>query len=190
MAGAAAVGIAYDRAASLRPRWLVLPAIAVGAALYGGSLLYAPAATVARTREGQEPGLDSLAYLERTDPGMAAAVTWVRANLSGDDVLLEVARRLVAAVPSHASVGRISGDEFVILDPHTETATQAVVLAERVLDSLREPLGMRQGDMFVSVSIGVASYPEHGEELSVIMNRADQALYQSKRGGRNRVHVD
>ncbi|NBW87422.1 MAG: diguanylate cyclase, partial [Planctomycetia bacterium] len=49
---------------------------------------------------------------------------------AGDDVLVAVAQRLRNALPSHCVVGRISGDEFVILDPHTETATQAVVLAE------------------------------------------------------------
>ena len=105
---------------------------------------------------------------------------------AGDDVLLEVARRLVAAVPSHASVGRISGDEFVILDPHTETATQAVVLAERVLDSLREPLGMRQGDMFVSVSIGVAmALRQLDLTADEILRHADTAMYRAKDAGRN-----
>jgi uncharacterized membrane protein len=89
VAGAAAFGIAYDRVATVRPRWLVVPALTLGVALYGGSLLYAPAATVARAREGQEPSLDSLAYVERTDPGMADAIAWVRANLGRGDVLLE-----------------------------------------------------------------------------------------------------
>ena len=105
---------------------------------------------------------------------------------AGDDVLLEVARRLVAAVPGHASVGRISGDEFVVLDPNTETATQAVVLAEKVLDSLREPLGLRQGDMFVSVSIGVAM-AVRAVELSAdeILRHADTAMYRAKDAGRN-----
>ena len=105
---------------------------------------------------------------------------------AGDDVLLEVARRLVAAVPAHASVGRISGDEFVILDPHTETATQAVVLAELVLDSLREPLGLRQGDMFVSVSIGVAMAVRSLDlTADEILRHADTAMYRAKDAGRN-----
>lgn len=93
IAGGAAVGLAYDRMASLRPRALVLPVLALGAILYGGSLLYAPAATIARAREGQTASLDSLAYLERTDPGAAAAVEWVQANLGPGDVLLEATAR-------------------------------------------------------------------------------------------------
>ncbi|MFM8794867.1 MAG: putative bifunctional diguanylate cyclase/phosphodiesterase [Acidimicrobiales bacterium] len=105
---------------------------------------------------------------------------------AGDTVLLEVAGRLLAAVPPHASVGRISGDEFVILDPTTETATQAVVLAEQVLDCLREPVGVAGGDMFVSASIGVAmSVRGLGLSADEVLRHADTAMYRAKAAGRN-----
>ncbi len=105
---------------------------------------------------------------------------------AGDDVLLEVARRLVAAAPAHCRVGRISGDEFVVLDPTTESATQAVVLAEQVLDSLREPLAVRQGDMFVSASIGVAmAVRSLSLTADEILRHADTAMYRAKAAGRN-----
>ena len=105
---------------------------------------------------------------------------------AGDTVLLEVARRLLAAVPAHASVGRISGDEFVVLDPTTETATQAVVLAEQVLDCLREPVGVAGGDMFVSASIGVAmSVRGLGLSADEVLRHADTAMYRAKAAGRN-----
>lgn len=105
---------------------------------------------------------------------------------AGDDVLLEVARRLVAAVPGHSSVGRISGDEFVVLDPTTESATQAAVLAEHTLDSLREPLNLRQGDMFVSASIGVAMALRHlNLTADEVLRHADTAMYRAKAAGRN-----
>lgn len=105
---------------------------------------------------------------------------------AGDDVLLEVARRLSAVAPDGATVGRISGDEFVVLDPATESATQAVVLAESVLDVLREPLGMRQGDMFVSASIGVAMAVRHlSLSADEVLRHADTAMYRAKAAGRN-----
>lgn len=105
---------------------------------------------------------------------------------AGDDVLLEVARRLSATAPVSATVGRISGDEFVLLDPRTESATQAVVLAENVLDSLREPLGMRQGDMFVSASIGVAmAVRSLSLTADEVLRHADTAMYRAKAAGRN-----
>ena len=105
---------------------------------------------------------------------------------AGDDVLLEVARRLTQSSPPTATVGRISGDEFVLLDTSTESATQAVVLAESVLDALREPMGLRQGDMFVSASIGVAMAVRN---LSLtaddVLRHADTAMYRAKAAGRN-----
>jgi uncharacterized membrane protein len=88
IAGAAALAMVYDRIPRLTPRWLAAPLIAVLVALSLGTVLYAPAATVARAREGQHNGLNSLAYLS-TDRGTAGAIVWVRANLDSHDVLLE-----------------------------------------------------------------------------------------------------
>jgi diguanylate cyclase (GGDEF)-like protein len=104
----------------------------------------------------------------------------------GDDVLTEVSRRLTFAVPTHATVARIAGDEFVILDTTTESVTQSVLLAERVLDSLRRPIATRDGDMFVTASIGVA-YAPTAVELSAneLMRHADTAMYRAKNAGRN-----
>lgn len=104
----------------------------------------------------------------------------------GDDVLTEVSRRLTSAVPTHATVARIAGDEFVVLDATTETVTQSVLLAEQVLDSLRSPIKTRDGDMFVTASIGVA-YSPSAVELSAneLMRHADTAMYRAKNAGRN-----
>ena len=105
---------------------------------------------------------------------------------TGDDVLTEVAKRLTAAVPDHATVARIAGDEFVVLDSTTESLTQSVLLAEQVLDSLRRPISTRDGDMFVTASIGVAYAPK-SVELSAndLMQHADTAMYRAKNAGRN-----
>ena len=104
----------------------------------------------------------------------------------GDNVLTLVASRLIAAVPSHASVARIAGDEFVILDATTESPTQSVLLAESVLDAFREPVNTPEGDMFVTASIGVAYSPK-GVDLSAddLMRHADTAMYRAKAAGRN-----
>ena len=104
----------------------------------------------------------------------------------GDDVLTEVSRRLTNAVPPHATVARIAGDEFVVLDATTESVTQSVLLAEQLLDSLRSPITTRDGDMFVTASIGVA-YAPTAVELSAneLMRHADTAMYRAKNAGRN-----
>ena len=108
VAGAAGVGLAWDRAprprlalgaALVRPRTLALGAM-LGAAvlLWLGALLYAPAAAVSRAREGQERTLDALAYLDVRDPGAAAALRWVRTNLdAGEHTLLEAVGRSYGA---------------------------------------------------------------------------------------------
>ncbi len=105
---------------------------------------------------------------------------------TGDDVLTDIARRLLTAIPETATVGRISGDEFVVLDPTTESSTQAVVLAERVLDAFRDPISTSDGDMFVTASIGVA-YAPRGVVMSAdeLMRHADTAMYRAKAAGRN-----
>lgn len=104
----------------------------------------------------------------------------------GDDVLSGVASRLLGAVPDHAVVGRISGDEFVVLDDRTANATESVLLAERVLDAFRDPLGAVGPDMFVTASIGVAYAPK-GLDIGAdaLMRHADTAMYRAKDAGRN-----
>ena len=105
---------------------------------------------------------------------------------TGDSVLTHVASRLLLAVPPHATVARIAGDEFVVLDSQTESSTQSVVLAEQILDSFREPMSTRDGDMFITGSIGVA-YAPRGMHLTAdeLMRHADTAMYRAKDAGRN-----
>ncbi|MEY2966995.1 MAG: hypothetical protein RLY50_1045, partial [Actinomycetota bacterium] len=104
----------------------------------------------------------------------------------GDDVLSGVASRLIAAVPDHAVVGRIAGDEFVVLDDRSVNATESVMLAERVLDAFRDPIGTVGPDMFVTASVGVA-YAPAGLEIGAdaLMRHADTAMYRAKDAGRN-----
>lgn len=105
---------------------------------------------------------------------------------TGDVVLTHVASRLLLAVPNEATVARISGDEFVVLDPTTQSPTQSVVLAEKVLDSLRSPLPTPGGDMFVTASIGVAYAPKQLDlTADTLLQHADTAMYRAKDAGRN-----
>ncbi len=109
VAGAAGVALAWDRAprprlaigaAPPRPRALALGTVLSAAVLlWAGSLLYAPAAAVSRAREGQERTLDALAYLDVRNPGAAAALRWVRANLDVEE------HRLVEAVGASYGAG-------------------------------------------------------------------------------------
>jgi diguanylate cyclase (GGDEF)-like protein len=109
---------------------------------------------------------------------------------AGDDVLVAVSKRLVNAVPDRTIVGRISGDEFVVLDPLSGGSTDAIALADRVLSAFREPLSLPAGDVFVSASIGVA-VAETNSSVSAeeLLRNADTAMYRAKDAGRNCVAV-
>lgn len=86
-------------------------------------------------------------------------------------------------------IAQYGGDEFVVLLPETESA-RAVKASERIRNAIEKtPLVLSGESAFITVSIGVASYPEHGSELKEIMNRADKALYKSKKEGKNRSTV-
>ena len=105
---------------------------------------------------------------------------------AGDDVLVAVAQRLTNAVPTSAIVGRISGDEFVVLEPDSISDVEAMKTAERILECFREPLALRQGDVFVSASIGVAcSHAADSPSPEEILRHADAAMYRAKDAGRN-----
>ncbi len=109
---------------------------------------------------------------------------------AGDDVLISVAQRLRVALPERCIVGRISGDEFVVLDAKSKNQSDAVLLADMVLESFHEPLSLRQGDVFVSASIGVAV---HDQEITMtaddLLRHADTAMYRAKDAGRNCVAI-
>jgi len=109
-------------------------------------------------------------------------------HAAGDQVLCIVADRLRRAVPERATVARISGDEYVVLDPVSPSLEEAMRLAERLLAEFREPLALPAGDVFVTASIGVArSEPQSHRNADVLLRHADTAMYQAKDAGRNRV---
>ncbi len=109
---------------------------------------------------------------------------------AGDNVLVSVAQRLRVALPERCIVGRISGDEFVVLDPSSKNQSDAVLLADMVLESFHEPLALRQGDVFVSASIGVAVFDrEISSSADDLLRNADTAMYRAKDAGRNCVAI-
>ncbi len=109
-------------------------------------------------------------------------------HAAGDRVLCTVADRLLRAVPERAIVARISGDEYVVLDPASPSLDAAMRLAERLLNEFREPLPLPAGDVFVSASIGVArSEPQSYRDADLLLRHADTAMYRAKDAGRNCV---
>jgi diguanylate cyclase (GGDEF)-like protein/PAS domain S-box-containing protein len=103
----------------------------------------------------------------------------------GDKLLQSVAKRLLASVRTSDTVSRIGGDEFVVLLSEVAHAGDAGVKAGKILAVLNAPLEIDQHNLRVTASIGVATYPEDGQETAMLIKNADLAMYQAKENGRN-----
>lgn len=111
-------------------------------------------------------------------------------HLVGDHVLVKIAGHIREEVRKVDIAGRFGGDEFVILLPETDTA-HARIVAERLRDRILHHSEMTErGRIVVTVSIGVSGeMGENCKDVEVLIDRADQALYQAKQAGRNRLVV-
>jgi len=107
----------------------------------------------------------------------------------GDQLLKEVALRLLDCVRESDTVSRIGGDEFVILLPTIVGQQDAVLVAEKVLQSLSEPFDLSDLSLSISCSIGIAIFPGHGDNKILLTKHADIAMYHAKHGGRNNALV-
>lgn len=107
----------------------------------------------------------------------------------GDTVLVGLVANIRAALRADDVIGRIGGEEFVVLAPDT-SLDDALSLAERIRARIeREPLQIQGGTLHLTASIGTAVARPGERDMARILRRADAALYAAKRGGRNRVMV-
>jgi len=111
--------------------------------------------------------------------------TW--GHRAGDELLQELASRLMGFVRKSDVVARLAGDEFVVLMHDAESATQVDLLANRILGYLNQPYDIAGQKLSVSCSIGIAVFPDDGQTAEAILSHSDTAMYAAKRAGRNRV---
>ena len=129
-------------------------------------------------------------------------------HAAGDELLVEVSRRLRMCV-RHSdqvmdgaaealgqrfhraleAVGRLGGDEFVALLPEVVDEADAQGVAQRVLDSLRQPIFVSGQECFVTASVGVAMYPRDGSSVVDLLRNSDVAMYSAKAQGKNSAAV-
>jgi diguanylate cyclase (GGDEF)-like protein len=102
---------------------------------------------------------------------------------TGDGVLSRVARRIGSAVPPAATVARISGDEFAVLLPD---GREAPAIAARLLELIGRPYAVNGHAVTISVSIGYALAPQHGDDADALLRAANIALHRAEADGKNR----
>jgi diguanylate cyclase (GGDEF)-like protein/PAS domain S-box-containing protein len=103
----------------------------------------------------------------------------------GDRLLQIVAQRLLTCVRGSDTVSRLGGDEFVILLSEVTAGQDAAVSAEKVLRAVSAPVDINGHHLHASASIGIAIYPEDGEDAASLLKHADFAMYHAKDCGRD-----
>lgn len=103
----------------------------------------------------------------------------------GDKLLIEVAGRLRDSVRDSDVVARLGGDEFVIMLSGMENSGSAAVIAEKLVRNIGDPYQIEGYDLYTTPSIGIAIFPNDGEDGDVLMKNADAAMYHAKSAGRN-----
>lgn len=104
---------------------------------------------------------------------------------TGDELLIQVAYRLRKLCRAEDTLCRLGGDEFVMVLPDTD-ANGAAHLAERMLPLVLQPYYLAGQELTLSMSIGIAMYPEDGQQFHQLYKHADIAMYKAKESGRNR----
>lgn len=102
----------------------------------------------------------------------------------GDQLLMELAKRLSTIIREEDTVSRMGGDEFILLLPETE-ANGAAQVAQKLLTSIANPFQLTDHELTVTASIGIALYPSDGTDIENLSKNADIAMYRAKQEGRN-----
>jgi diguanylate cyclase (GGDEF)-like protein len=106
-------------------------------------------------------------------------------HAQGDQLLRLSAARLSACTRQGDVLARLSGDEFTVMLRHLDNDDEGVAVGERILEALRKPFIVDGQELFLSVSVGAAFFPEDGADADTLMKNADAAMYRAKAAGRD-----
>jgi diguanylate cyclase (GGDEF)-like protein len=103
----------------------------------------------------------------------------------GDKLLQAVGERLMSLLRKSDTVARMGGDEFMLVLPETARVEDAAKIASKILQAIRRPLALDDHEIHITTSIGIAMYPDDGEDIDSLMRGADIAMYRAKAKGRD-----
>ena len=103
----------------------------------------------------------------------------------GDLLLIEIGYRLNRVIENNGLVARMGGDEFTLIRTGMKEQSEAAELAQQIMTIVEEPVLIEHQKIFISTSIGIAWYPNNGQEVETLMRRADMAMYLAKSEGKS-----
>ena len=104
---------------------------------------------------------------------------------AGDYVLKQVAQRMLACVRETDTVARVGGDEFLIIATEINSLDNAAQIAEKVIQTVSQPIIINGQQAVVGTSIGIALFPDHSDDMDRLIKLADEAMYKVKNAGKN-----
>ncbi|WP_372999496.1 EAL domain-containing protein [Sulfurimonas sp.] len=107
----------------------------------------------------------------------------------GDDLLMHIAEILKVHIRESDTLSRLGGDEFVILLPSVKSNFDAENIASKIQQTLQSKHDIGDHQLYITSSIGVSIYPEHGENAEELIRNADTAMYEAKNNGRNNYRI-
>jgi diguanylate cyclase (GGDEF)-like protein len=110
-------------------------------------------------------------------------------HFAGDELLQEVAERLLGCVRSTDTVARLGGDEFAIIQNHLKDDMRVEMLAQRITRRLASPISLAGDQVHTGASIGITVYPADGDQSDDLLRKADLALYRAKDEGRGSYYL-
>ncbi len=107
----------------------------------------------------------------------------------GDRLLQAVAERVQQCVRESDTLARLGGDEFTLIIPNLMRSEDAVPVAHKILEAVRQPFTIEEREFFISTSIGISFFPEDGMDAESLIKNADTAMYQAKEQGRDNYQL-
>lgn len=107
----------------------------------------------------------------------------------GDQLLQGAAGRLISHLSDDSTIARLGGDEFMILLADVKSVEDVTRAAKKVLEAFKQPWIINTHELHITTSIGVALYPDDGEDVETLVRNADTAMYRAKQQGRNNYQL-
>ena len=107
----------------------------------------------------------------------------------GDELLSQVGSRLNGCMRDSDTVARLGGDEFTVIAVELSSDEDVKRIADKVIEELSREFQLGEESAYLSASVGIAFYPDHGDDMDELIRSADRAMYEAKNSGRNRFII-